>query len=85
MREHQLRVGLIKTDLEGMEQDFLAGAKETIMKQKPILLLSMYHNDSDFFDMKRLLESWNVGYHFKVRRGREHSISLETMLIAEAL
>lgn len=85
VKEHQLHVGLIKTDLEGMEQDFLAGAKETITKQKPVLLLSMYHNDSDFFEMKQLLESWNVGYHFKVRRGREHSISLETMLIAEVV
>jgi len=85
VREHRLQVGLIKTDLEGMEQDFLAGAKETITNQKPVLLLSMYHNDSDFFEMKQLLESWDVGYHFKVRRGLEHSILLETMLIAEVL
>lgn len=85
VRENHLHVGLIKTDLEGMEQDFLLGAKETITTQKPVLLLSMYHNPSDFFKMKQLLDSWHVGYRFKVRRGKEYTICTETMLIAEVL
>lgn len=83
VREHPLQVGLIKSDLEGMEQDFLLGAKETITTQKPVLLLSMYHNDRDFFGLKPLLESWDVGYHFKVFKGLDYGICLETMLIAE--
>ena len=85
VREHHLQVGLIKTDLEGMEQDFLMGAKETITTQKPVLLLSMYHNDGDFFGLKPLLESWDVGYHFKVFKGLDYGICLETMLVAEVL
>lgn len=85
VREHHLQVGLIKTDLEGMEQDFLMGAKETITTQKPALLLSMYHNDRDFFGLKPLLESWDVGYHFKVFKGLDYGICLETMLVAEVL
>lgn len=84
VREHHLQVSLIKSDLEGMEQDFLLGAKETITTQKPVLLLSMYHNDRDFFGLKPLLESWDVGYRFKVFKGLDHGICLETMLIAEA-
>lgn len=83
--EHHLQVGLIKTDLEGMEQDFLMGAKETITTQKPVLLLSMYHNDQDFFGLKPLLEDWNVGYRFKVFKGLDYGICLETMLVAEVL
>lgn len=96
VKEHNLHVGLIKTDLEGMEQDFLMGAKETITEQKPVLLLSMYHNDRDFFGLKPLLESWNLGYCFKVFRGLDPGIQvgggclqpgilLETILIAEVL
>ena len=85
VREHHLQVGLIKTDLEGMEQDFLMGAKETIITQKPVLLLSMYHNDRDFFGLKPLLESWDVGYRFKVFKGLDYGVCLETMLVAEVL
>lgn len=85
VKEHNLHVGLIKTDLEGMEQEFLLGAKETITTQKPVLLLSMYHNDEDFFGLKPLLESWELGYSFKVFKGLDYGICLETMLIAEVL
>jgi FkbM family methyltransferase len=35
---HNLQVGLIKVDIEGYEQKFLAGAVNTIKKQKPIFL-----------------------------------------------
>lgn len=53
--------------------------------QRPVLLLSMYHNDRDFFGLKPLLESWDVGYRFKVFKGLDYGICLETMLIAEVL
>lgn len=85
VKENDLNVGLIKTDLEGMEPDFLLGAKETICSQKPVLLLSMYHNDKDFFGLKPMIESWNLGYSFKVFKGLDYGICLETMLIAEVL
>lgn len=81
--EHDLDVGLIKVDLEGAEQDFLKGAQKTIMSQKPVLLLSMYHNASDFFNLKGILESWGCGYRFKVHKGLDYCFYLETLLIAE--
>lgn len=52
VKEHNLDVGLIKVDIEGAEQDFLKGAEQTIKEHKPLLLLSIYHNPSDFFDIK---------------------------------
>lgn len=52
VKEHNIRVGLIKADIEGAEQDFLSGAKETIIEQKPVLLISIYHTASDLFDIK---------------------------------
>ena len=81
--EHSLQVGLIKTDLEGAEPDFIAGAKRTICEQKPILLISIYHNPHDFFEIKPLLESWGLGYRFGVHRPVIPGIHNETLLIGE--
>lgn len=42
MEGTDIEVGLIKVDIEGAEQDFLAGARKTIEKHKPVLLMSIY-------------------------------------------
>lgn len=76
-------VGLIKVDIEGAEPDFLAGARKTIEKNKPIILLSIYHNAHDFFELKPLIESWNLGYKFKIYKPTDGNIAGETLLIAE--
>lgn len=78
-----LNIGLIKIDIEGAEQDFLKGAKDTICKYRPILLVSIYHNVSDFFDIKPMIESWNLGYKFKIHKPTDSSISREVLLICE--
>lgn len=83
VEEHHLEVGLIKVDIEGSEQEFLKGAKNTIEKFKPILLVSIYHNASDFFNIKPLIESWNLGYKFKIHKPKDFTISREVLLIAE--
>jgi FkbM family methyltransferase len=82
---HNLDVGLIKVDVEGFEQSLLRGAERTIKTQKPILLISIYHTIDDFFNIKPMIESWNLGYEFKIFRPMNGSIiSSETLLIAEA-
>ncbi|MBN1366896.1 MAG: FkbM family methyltransferase [Dehalococcoidales bacterium] len=85
VKKNSLDVGLIKVDVEGYEHDFLEGAENTIKTQKPILLLSIYHSDSanDFFDIKPMIESWELGYQFKIYKPVTKSIYTETMLIAE--
>ena len=83
VQENNLDVGLIKVDTEGYEQEFLKGAIETIKKFKPTLLISIYHNASDFFDIKPLIESWNLNYTFKIVRPVDGGILCETLLIAE--
>ena len=80
---HRIEVGLIKVDIEGGEPGFLEGAKQTICKQKPILLLSIYHNAHDFFELKPLIESWNVGYKFRIHKPTYGSATGETLLLAE--
>jgi len=81
--KHLIEVGLIKVDVEGYEQEFLKGAEKTIKTQKPVLLLSIYHNANDFFTIKPLIESWNLGYKFKIHKPVDFTISREVLLIAE--
>ena len=83
VKEHNLNVGLIKVDIEGAEQSFLQGAIRTIKEQKPTLLISIYHNTSDFLDIKPIIEGWNVGYKFKIFKPVLETVSGETLLICE--
>lgn len=50
VKEHNLEVGFIKVDIEGFETLFLQGALETIKEQKPAMLVSIYHQASDFLE-----------------------------------
>lgn len=83
VKEHNLKVGLIKTDVEGFEQQLLEGAINTIKEQKPILLISIYHNYHDFYKIKPWLESLNLGYKFNFFKGIDGYPCAETLLIGE--
>lgn len=76
-------IALIKVDIEGAEMNFLRGAKETIRRFRPTLLLSIYHSAHDFFEIKPMLDEWNLGYRFSVYKPIDGSIANDTMLIAE--
>lgn len=83
IKANPVDIGLIKVDIEGAEQNFLKGAFNTIKEQKPNMIISMYHGGDDFFHIKPLIESWDLGYTFKVRRCHPYYISNETVLICE--
>ena len=83
VKENNIKVGFIKVDIEGAEMDFLLGAKNTICSQKPSMLISIYHNPRDFFKIKPMLESWNLGYTFKIYKPIDYTISVETALYCE--
>ena len=84
VKENNIEVGLIKTDLEGFEQPFLKGAIETIKEQKPVLIISIYHNYSDFFEIKPMIENLNLGYKFKIIEPKApESAVVSTLLFAE--
>ncbi len=76
-------ISMIKVDIEGAEQKFLEGAKKTIEKYRPVLLLSIYHNWEDLMTIKPLIESWNLNYSFKISRPKDNSIIVDTMLVCE--
>lgn len=83
VKENKIKVGLIKVDIEGFEPQFLEGAVETLKEQKPIILLSIYHNYHDFFKLKLFIENLNCGYKFDFFKGEDGTMSQETLLLCE--
>lgn len=84
VERNNLDVALIKLDTEGMELDEIIGAEKTIKKFKPLLLVSIYHNAQEFFEIKPLLESWNLGYKFFFAKLNPEHLLFETVMICEA-
>lgn len=68
VEKHALRPVMIKLDIEGVEKEALLGARETIMRYRPALIVSVYHHPKDFFEIKPWLESLGLGYYFAFRR-----------------
>ena len=46
-------ITLIKMDVEGEEAKAIKGAKETILKNKPRLIISAYHRTEDFLQLPK--------------------------------
>ena len=83
IEDKNIEVGLIKTDLEGLEQDFIKGAINTIKQQKPILLISLYHNYDDLFSIKPMIEKLDLKYKFRLVKPKKPTLLTGLMLIAE--
>ena len=84
VKEHELKIGLVKVDVEGAEQLLLKGAEETIRTQKPDLLISIYHNADDFFHIKPMLEKKYPWYSFRIHHPAIGTVMTETVLICSA-
>lgn len=57
----------IKADIEGAEESLLIGAANTIKRDRPIILLSIYHRLDDMFKLQNYLMSLNLNYKFYIR------------------
>ena len=57
-------IDLIKVDCEGYEVPILNGAKETILKNRPMMIVEQqdheYQNDRETLPAVQLLESWGM-------------------------
>ena len=59
--------GVLKADIEGMGLRFLLGAEKTIKRDRPLLSLSIYHNEDEFTGIYRTLKEWDINYHCEIR------------------
>ena len=57
----------IKMDVEGAEYSLLKGATRIIKRDKPILLIAIYHKWDDIFKIQNYLTNLNLGYNFYIR------------------
>lgn len=72
------KVTFIKFDIEGSEMRAIQGAYNCILRNRPRMAISVYHNDSDLEDIMNFLIKLNLDYNFALRH--YHSDSIETIL-----
>lgn len=60
-------VSYMKLDIEGAECKALEGARKTIIKNKPVLAVCVYHNQRDFLNVPDLVLSFNPKYKIYLR------------------
>ncbi len=60
-------VTYIKMDVEGSELETLKGAKESIVKYKPKLAVSVYHKPSDLWELAEYIITLRSDYKFYLR------------------
>lgn len=57
-------VTMIKMDIEGSEMDALQGARETIARCRPILMISAYHKKDDIYEIFNFINTLVADYQF---------------------
>lgn len=81
-KEHKLNVGVIKVDVEGFEQEIIKGSLKTIKEQRPLLVVAIYHNGKEFYELKSYIEKLDLGYKFAIRRSTLGNPCCDLVLIA---
>lgn len=61
------KITIIKSDIEGMEQKALKGAKNHIKKDHPKLLISIYHSNEDIWQIPKMIKEIDNTYKFYIR------------------
>lgn len=61
------KINIIKMDVEGYEYKALKNLKKIIVKNKPILLISVYHYYKDIIDTLNFLAKFKNNYNFHLR------------------
>ena len=62
------RVDYIKYDVEGAEREALIGSHETILRDHPTLLISLYHRSRDIFELINTVKERYPDYSLYLRR-----------------
>ena len=77
------KITIIKMDIEGSEQKALIGAKNHIKNDTPTLLISVYHNLKDLYQIPKLINEIKPGYKFYLRCYGNCVFPTEIVLIAQ--
>lgn len=61
------KIGFIKLDVEGYEENAIKGAEKIIREQEPVIAVSIYHKRSDIYRIPKLILELNPNYVFYMR------------------
>lgn len=61
------KVSGIKIDVEGAEYSLLKGATKTIKRDRPIILIAIYHKWEDLYRLQNYIIDLNLDYKFYIR------------------
>ena len=74
------RISFLKADIESYELDMLKGAEKIIRRDRPKMVICIYHNAVDFYSIPLLVKEFRPDYKLMIRH---HSLSFtETVLYA---
>lgn len=76
------KITIIKSDIEGLEIKALKGSKNHIINDHPKLLISIYHSNTDIFEIPKLIKSYDNSYKFYIRYHGGYIYPTEITLIA---
>lgn len=62
------KIDFIKFDVEGAELPAVMGAKQTIERSRPVVVLSLYHRPTDLWEIPILMTSCCPNYKFYIRQ-----------------
>jgi FkbM family methyltransferase len=77
------KVTFIKADIEGGEIEMLKGARETILRDKPRLAISIYHSNEDMVMIAEYIHALVPEYQLYVRHHQNYPYISETVLYAQ--
>ncbi|MDR3319858.1 MAG: FkbM family methyltransferase [Desulfovibrio sp.] len=72
------KVDMIKLHVEGAEEKSLLGGIKTIVKNRPKLLIFLYHKHNNIFELPLFIDKLNLNYRFYIGH---HSPSLQYTLL----
>lgn len=68
------KVRFIKMDIEGAEYEALIGAQKTILRERPGLAISIYHNAIDYFRLAEKIREYIPEYKLAVRHHKDKHV-----------
>ena len=78
----QEKIGLIKSDVEGMCLEMIRGAEKILKRDLPVLSLGIYHNQEELLGVYDYLKSLNLNYKYQVQSLSPKIESIELTLLA---
>lgn len=76
------KVTLIKMDIEGAEKDALKGCIRHIKEERPKLMICVYHNNSDIFEIPKMIMDMRDDYKLYLRSNGLQWAPAELVLFA---